>query len=86
LGNQPLMRQYPSLYHIVRRKNDTVASILSTIPLNVSFRRALVGHNLALRYDLVNWVVHITSSSHRDSLSGGSHLLVSSLCNRFTRF
>jgi hypothetical protein len=66
LENQSFMRQYPLMYHIVRRKNDTVASILNTIPFNVSFRRALVGQNLALWYDLVNWVVHITPSSGRD--------------------
>ena len=32
LGDQPLMKQYPSLYHIVRQKSETVASILSTTP------------------------------------------------------
>jgi hypothetical protein len=45
LGKDPLMLKYPSLYRIVRRKNVSVAQVLSTIPLNVSFRRALVGDN-----------------------------------------
>lgn len=66
LGDQPLMRQYPSLYHIVRQKSDTVASILRTIPLNVSFRRTLRGHNLSLWYDLINRVVLTPLSSNRD--------------------
>jgi hypothetical protein len=43
LGKDPLMLKYPSLYRIVRRKNVSVAQVLSTIPLNVSFRRASGG-------------------------------------------
>jgi hypothetical protein len=43
LGKDPLMVKYPSLYKIVRKKNMLVAQVLSTTPLNVSFRRALVG-------------------------------------------
>ena len=53
LGNKPLMQQYPSLYNIVRRKNQTVASVLSAIPLNISFWRALVGDKLRLWHELV---------------------------------
>jgi hypothetical protein len=36
------MVKYPSLYKIVRKKNKSVVQVLSTTPLNVSFRRALV--------------------------------------------
>jgi hypothetical protein len=43
LGKEPLMVKYPSLYRNVRKKNLSVAQVLSTTPLNVSFRRALVG-------------------------------------------
>jgi hypothetical protein len=32
---------YPNLYRTVRRKDDTVANVLGTIPLNVSFRQGL---------------------------------------------
>ena len=47
LGRVPLNKlQYPTLYNIVRHKQANVASILSTTPLNVSFRRALVGNKL----------------------------------------
>jgi hypothetical protein len=45
LGKEPLMVKYPTLYNIVRKKNVSVAQVLSTTPLNVSFRRALVGDN-----------------------------------------
>jgi hypothetical protein len=37
LGNHSFQHQCPSLYNIVRRKNVTVESVLSSVPLNVSF-------------------------------------------------
>ena len=40
LGNELLKKQYPVLYNIVRKKSPLVSSILSSIPLNVSFRRS----------------------------------------------
>jgi hypothetical protein len=43
LVKEPLMVKYPSLYRNVRKKNLSVTQVLSTTPLNVSFRRALVG-------------------------------------------
>jgi hypothetical protein len=36
------MKKYPSLFNIVRKKNASMAQILSTTPLNISFKRALV--------------------------------------------
>jgi hypothetical protein len=35
-----------------------VASVFSSIPLNFSFRRGLVGNNLRHRHDLVAMVAH----------------------------
>ena len=46
LGNQPLKLKFPSLFNLVRRKQDTVAAVLNLTPLNVSFRRALRDQNL----------------------------------------
>ena len=44
LGDSPLSSQYPSLYGITNWKNVSVFDVLSTAPpLNMSFRRALVG-------------------------------------------
>lgn len=43
LGNLPFKDKYPSLYTIVQRKCSSIASVMSSVPLNVSFRRALVG-------------------------------------------
>jgi hypothetical protein len=45
LEKDPLMIKYPNLYKIVRKKNVSVAQVLNTTPLNVSFGRALVGDN-----------------------------------------
>ncbi|WVZ49767.1 hypothetical protein U9M48_001096 [Paspalum notatum var. saurae] len=46
------MLTYPMLYRVVRRKNVTVDTVLSTVPLNVSFRRALIGEKLIAWHDL----------------------------------
>nr|ABA94402.1 retrotransposon protein, putative, unclassified [Oryza sativa Japonica Group] len=44
LGNLAFKDKYPSLYSIVRRKSSTIANVMSSVPLNVSFRRSLVGN------------------------------------------
>jgi hypothetical protein len=46
LKNTTLQSQFPQLYSITRRKNVSVATVFYTIPLNISFRRGLVGNNL----------------------------------------
>ena len=46
VGHKPLMKQFPDLYSIVRRRNQTVASALNSTPLNIAFRRAIVGDKL----------------------------------------
>ena len=43
LGDAPLATQYPSLYRIVQRREALVATVLQSIPLNIQFRRVLVG-------------------------------------------
>jgi hypothetical protein len=43
-----------------------VASVSSTIPLNIYFRRCLVGNNLALWYKLVAMVPHTRLNDVRD--------------------
>lgn len=44
--NTSFKDQYPGLYNIVRKKSATVAKFLGSQPLDVSFRRSLVGNNL----------------------------------------
>jgi len=46
VGDKPLKDAYPSLYNIVRDFHATVSKVMSTSPLNISFRRALVDNKL----------------------------------------
>jgi len=46
VGDLPFKIKYPSLYNIVRDPHATVAKVMATSPLNVSFRRALVDNKL----------------------------------------
>jgi hypothetical protein len=51
----------------VRHKSARIAKVLGTVPLNISFRRALVGQNLTLRYNLVARILHVKLSTDRDT-------------------
>jgi hypothetical protein len=53
------MSQCLSLYQIVRHKSATVATVLGSIPLNVSFHRALVDPNFILWHNLVARLIHV---------------------------
>ena len=66
LGNEPLMKQFPPLFNIARKKNQTMSSVLSTIPLNISFRRALVGDKLRMQLELVTLLVNVNMSDAED--------------------
>lgn len=46
VSDQPLGKEFATLYNLVRNKNAVVAIVLSSTPLNVSLRRALVRENL----------------------------------------
>jgi hypothetical protein len=50
------MLAYPMLYRIVRKKYVTVDSVLSFVPLNVFFRRTLVGDKLVAWFKLASRV------------------------------
>ena len=54
LGNSPLRDQYPQLYNIVRKKQDTLADVLSTQIPNLSWRRDLIGNKLVIWNNLVS--------------------------------
>ncbi|WVZ53210.1 hypothetical protein U9M48_004183, partial [Paspalum notatum var. saurae] len=66
LKNISLSEQYPVLYNIVHRKHDTVATVMSTSPLNISFRRALVGNKLQAWHDLVGKITNIILNDQPD--------------------
>lgn len=73
LGNFTLQHKYPSLYNIVRYKHTTVATVLGSVPLNVSFRRGLQGENLGSWYALVNRVAGLSLNPSKDTFRWSLH-------------
>lgn len=67
IGNVSFQQKYPSLYNIVRKKNDIVASVLSSVPLNVSFRRSLQDNDLRNWNELVMSIMHIQLNDNKDT-------------------
>jgi hypothetical protein len=61
------MVTYPRLYNLIRRKNMTVAQVLSTTPLNDSFRSALDGVNWDSWVCIVTSVMLVSLREHLDS-------------------
>jgi hypothetical protein len=59
IDNTTLKQQYPHLYSIVRHKHDTIATIFSSVPLNISFRRLLVGNSLQSWHNLVAMIANV---------------------------
>ena len=66
MGDKPFSEVYPNLYRIARIKGDTVANVLWTAPLNVSFRRDLVRDNLSSWYELVSKIVLVNLTNGND--------------------
>ena len=58
-GELPFKVKYPSIYNIVCDPHATVAKILATRPLNLSFRRALVNNKLVEWLNLVAQIAHV---------------------------
>jgi hypothetical protein len=71
--NYTFKDRFPSLYAIVRRRNSSVANVMPSLPLNVSFRRALVGWNLANWHNLCALVVHIHLTQDNDVFRWSFH-------------
>ena len=66
LGNSPLREQYPELYNIVRKKQDTVAEVLRTPSANLSWRRDLIGSKLVMWNNLVSRLANVMLMHNRD--------------------
>jgi hypothetical protein len=73
LGNYSFQHQYPSLYNIVRRKYATMEGVLSTVPLNVSFRRFLNQNNRTLWNALVGRIMHVRLNDQADVFTWNLH-------------
>ena len=69
----------------MRKKHATVASVFDRVPLNVSFRRTLIGHNLYLWHDLVTRISHVQLNNNADAfrwnLTPAGTFTVSSMYN-----
>lgn len=68
LGDTPLALQYPMLYNIVQRKEDYVSTILQSTPLNIQFRRALVGARWDAWLHLVERIMQVHLAEQSDSI------------------
>jgi len=66
MGNKTLMESFPNLYRIVRKKGVIIANVLNRVPLNISFRRSLVGANRAAWLELVSEVAHVSLTERND--------------------
>jgi hypothetical protein len=73
LGNQPLKDRFPALFNIVRRKHDSVQKVLNSIPLNISFRRNLVGANIRNWHAIVTSLHDLSLQEERDSFVWALH-------------
>jgi hypothetical protein len=67
LGDKPLKDTYPSLYHITWDRKVTVSKVMSSVPLNISFRRSLVDNNLR------HWLHLVARVSNIDFVDGKDH-------------
>ena len=68
LGETSLALQYPSLYRIVQRRDALVATIMHSIPLNIQFRRSLVGNRWEDWLRLVQRLMDVHLSQQPDEL------------------
>jgi hypothetical protein len=62
----PLKSLFPALYNIMRKRSAYVRSVLSSIPLNVAFRRSMVGANLQTWHNVVAMVANVHLTNQRD--------------------
>jgi hypothetical protein len=73
LGNFTIKELYPTLFTITRKKHISITSIFSTVPLNVSFCRGLVGYNLNCWHNLVARVADTRLTDMNDKFIWGLH-------------
>ena len=66
LGETLLDMQYPNLYNIVQRKQNFVSSVMGTVPLNIQFRRSLVGERWTSWLHLVRRLMEVNLTDQTD--------------------
>ena len=64
----PLALQYPSPYSIVQRRDAIVETVCQSTPLNIHFRRALVGNRWEAWLHLVRRLMDVQLTQRPDQL------------------
>ena len=67
-GETPLAIQYPSLYKIAQRRAAYVATVLKSTPLNIQFRRTLVGNRWEAWLHLVRTLMDVHLYRQQDQI------------------
>jgi len=62
----PLKSLFPTLFNTVRKNNALVTSVMSTISLNVAFKRSLSGVNLQAWHNVVAMVTNVQLTNQKD--------------------
>jgi hypothetical protein len=68
-----LREQYPCLYNIAQHKQHTLSEVLSSSPINISWRRDLIGNKLAAWNSLYPRIANITLSQEQDEFHWNLH-------------
>ena len=68
----PLKSLFPALYNIIRRKGVSVRTVLSMTPLNVAFKRSLVGANLQAWHEAVAMIADVQLTDQKDYFQSNS--------------
>jgi hypothetical protein len=71
MANFSLKELHPTLFAITRKKHICVTSVFSLIPLNIYFRRGLVGNNLIYSHNLVARVANTRFTDSNDKFIWG---------------
>jgi hypothetical protein len=71
LDEQTLASQYPHLYYIVHRKYDTVATVMSSTPINIGFRRQLTGNKWNQWIHICQRLMEINLNEEQDKFVWG---------------
>ena len=66
VGSKPLKEQFPNLYNIVYYPHVIVANVMNQAPLNISFRRTLVGDKITAWNNLIAKISTYQLSDWRD--------------------
>jgi hypothetical protein len=66
LGAKPLDQQFPTLFNIVQLKQVSVASVLSQVPLHITFSRALAGNKWSQWLQLFQMLMQVQLCTKHD--------------------